>query len=112
MKSIPWVVLALAGSLLAFAGCKKAEQPAESSPEYNGVRVDWPKLDMVFTNVSPELQGGVSLVRHAFRYGQLSQAIAELDKLASNPKLTEPQRTLVNDLLAQTKQAIAKAPPP
>ena len=112
MKSIPWVVFALAGGLLAFAGCKKAEQPGGSAPEYNGVRVDWPKLDMVFTNVSPELQAGVSLAKHAFRYGQFPRAITELDKLANNRTLTEPQSKLVNELRAQTRQAIAKAPSP
>ena len=55
MKSIHLVVLALGGSLLGFAGCKRAEQPVGSVPDYNGVRIDWPKLDGVFTNVSPEL---------------------------------------------------------
>lgn len=46
------------------------------------------------------------------RYGQFPQAMVQLDKLAHVPNLTEPQKKLVNDLLEQTKQVIAKAPPP
>jgi hypothetical protein len=46
------------------------------------------------------------------RFGQFPQAMVQLDKLAHVPNLTEPQKKLVNDLLEQTKQVVAKAPPP
>jgi hypothetical protein len=35
--------------------------------------------------------------------------IVELDKLGNNPSLSEPQKKLVNDLIEQMEQVIAKS---
>ena len=82
MKTTCWTLAIVAVGLLAFAGCKRAEQPAAPAIEYNGVKVDWPKLDTAFANASPEVLAAVSKVRHPFRYGQLPEALAELLALA------------------------------
>jgi len=92
------------------AGSNEAETGGPPQ-EYYGVKVDWRKLDAVFTNSSPEVQASVTLLLQDFRYAQFSKALADLDKLSNDPSLTPPQKKLVTDLTEQTKQVIAKAPP-
>ena len=112
MKTNQWVFTTVAVCLVAIAGCKKAE-PAEGPPqEYYGVKVDLPKLDATFANASPDVLDSVAQAKHGFRYELFPQALAALDKLSKHPALTEPQKKLVSDLIEQTKQVIAKAPPP
>jgi hypothetical protein len=101
----------LAVCLLGGAGCKKREQYVGPPQEYYGVKVNWAKLSTEFTNASPDIQANVSLAVRAFRYALFTNALVELDKLVSNPNLTDAQKNLVNELLEQTKQVIAKAPP-
>lgn len=86
--------------------------PQAPRPEFYGVQVDLAKLEAALTNADPEAQGSVRLVRRAFLYGQLQQATEQLDKLSSNPNLTQAQKQLVSNVIEQTKQVIAKAPPP
>ncbi len=112
MRTTYWALGLLAGYLVGLAGCKKAEEPVRQVQDFGGVKVEWLKLDTEFADAGPKVQAAVSLVRHAFRYGQLGQAVVELETLAKDPNLTDPQRKLVKDLLEQTKQAMAKAPPP
>ena len=112
MKTTNWVLGMLAVFLFALAGCKKTEQPVAPPREFYGVKVNLPKLERDFTNASPEAQAGVVAIKQAFRYGQFLQAMMELDKLANTPNLTEPQKKLVKELMEQTKQVIAKVPPP
>ncbi len=111
MKMTDSFFLILAVCLLAFSGCKKADQQS-SAPQFHGVNVDLPKLDTEFATVGPEVQDSLSLVKRFFRYAQFPQALMELDKLSNNPSLTEPQKKLVKDLIEQTKQVITKTPPP
>lgn len=97
--------------LLALVGCKKAEQAAGPTYEYFGVKVDVPKLDAEFANPNQGVQDRLNLIKRFFRYGQFAQAVPELDALSKMPNLTESQKKLVNDLIAQTRQVITKAPP-
>ena len=110
MKKINWIFPILLVCLAVVAGCKK-EETGGPPQEYYGVKVDWRKLDAVFTNSSPEVQASVTLLLQDFRYAQFSKALADLDKLSNDPSLTPPQKKLVTDLTEQTKQVIAKAPP-
>ena len=115
MKTLRFVPLALAIGLTTVAGCKKSDAPGSApgtATQINGVNVDLPKLDVEFASAAPELQEGVNLLRRAFRYAQFPQALMELEKLSTNPGLSESQKKLVADLLEQTKQVIAKSPPP
>jgi hypothetical protein len=102
---IGFLVLCLA----ALSGCKKSTQDPPS-PNYYGVQVDLPKLDLQFTNASPETLTSVTLVKRYFRYSQFMQAMMELDKIANDSSLTQVQKKTIADLLEQTKQVIAKAP--
>jgi hypothetical protein len=98
--------------LVAFASCKKSDQPVAPNTEFSGVRVDWPKLDTEFAGSDQELQKAASLAVRHIRYAQFPEAVADLERLSDDPKLTEAQKKLVSDLLEQTKQAMAKAPAP
>src|SRR2546427_1952475 len=112
MKRSMRLFFTLALALLALTGCKKSEQLSGPPQEYYGVKLNWSQLNTAFTNASPELQNDAYLAVRAFRYSQFPQAMIQLEKVAGNPGLTEAQRTLVNELMEQTKQVIAKAPPP
>ena len=105
-----WFTL-LAVCLLGGTGCKKREQYAGPPQEYYGIKVNWAKLNTEFTNASPDVQANVSLAVRAFRYALFTNALVELDKLARSPNLTDAQKTLVSDLIEQTKKVIAKGPP-
>jgi len=107
----PWLLATLAVCLLSLPACKKEPVPGPPQ-EYYGVKVDWLKLDSVFTNASAEVQNSVALVKRHYRYGLFPQALAELGRLAKFPNLTEEQKKLVSDLTEQTKQVIAKTPAP
>lgn len=110
IKTTKFLLPILAVCLLALAGCKKAE-PEGTALQFHGINVDLPKLDAAFANATPDVQESLTLIPRFFRYAQFPQALMELDKLSSNPSLTEPQKKLVMDLIEQTKQVIAKTPP-
>jgi len=112
MKAPKSVCSLLAVCLVAFASCKKQEQSAAPNTEFNGVKVDWPKLETEFGNGDQELQKAASLAVRQIRYSQFPDAVGVLERLSGDPKLTEPQKKIVSDLLEQTKQALAKAPAP
>ena len=111
MKATIGVWAALTICLLASAGCKQSGKPAPPITEYSGVKVDWPKLDTEFVSSEPDVQEGAYMAKRHIRYERFPQALVELDKLSNNPKLTESQKKVVNGLIEQTKQVIAKAPP-
>lgn len=93
------------------AGCKKDEQPG-TVQQFLGTDVDWPKLETEFSTSAPDVQNSFSLLKRFFRYGQLPQALVELDQLSRNPQLTEPQKKLISNLITQTKQKLNDAPSP
>ena len=80
--------------------------------EYYGVKLNWSQLNTAFTNASSEAQNDAYMAVRAFRYSQFPQAMVQLEKLANDTGLTEAQKTLVAELMEQTKQVIAKAPAP
>ena len=95
--------------MVAMTGCKKSEkQTTGPRTQYLGVQVDWPKLDTEFTNAAPEVMATAAEIKRDFRYSLFPQAMVALDKLSNTPNLTESQKKLVNDLMEQTRQVIAK----
>ena len=112
MKASSGVCALLVLCLLAFASCKKSSQTVALNTEYYGVKVDWPKLDAEFANSDPELQSSAYMAQRHIRYSRFPQALMELDRLSRNPKLTESQKKVVNGLIEQTRQVLAKAPAP
>lgn len=106
----------LLGSALALAGCGKPSSPP--APVQQGVAIDVQKLRASFASASPELQAGVAQATSFIRYGQYSQALTALAKVADDPSLTQPQKDIVSQVTEQVKQAASKvaappaAPPP
>ena len=66
-----------------------------------------PRLQQAFVSASPELRNAITQVSFSFRYGQNEQALAQLDKISTDPSLTADQKKVVNDVLGQLKQTIA-----
>jgi len=106
MKSTLCAV-ALAATLLPVTeGCKKAQSQTAAQDRY-GIGIDWPRLDSDFRDGDPAVQAGVASIKRSILYHQFPQAIANLEKLASNPSLTDPQKKILNDLRDQTRQVMA-----
>ncbi|HEY5914939.1 MAG TPA: hypothetical protein VJA21_30470 [Verrucomicrobiae bacterium] len=108
------VGLILAVGLAGIAGCgKKLPEGNSIAPlEVEGVKVDLPKLQAsVDAGGNADLQSGVRGVVMAFRYRQYDKALMEMEKVTTNPALTEEQKKMASDVFEQVKQIAAKAPP-
>ena len=79
--------------------------------EINGVKVDVPQLQQAFAGASAEIQADVNQTTVNLRYGMYEKSLMALDRLSSNPALNDTQKKVVNDLIEQMKQLIAKAGP-
>lgn len=101
-----WIMMFLLAGVFVMAGCSKAKPTA---PVLQGVTVDLPKLREAFATATPDLQASVSEVTMGIRYGEYPRAFAGLDKLVNTPNLTEPQKKVVNDVIAEVKQLASKA---
>ena len=96
--------------LSAFTGCGKKQPAAAPAYEINGVKVDIPALQAAFVGSPfPDIQAAVNDTSSDLRYGQYMKAFHSLDKVASDPNLTEPQKKLVADVLDQIKLVISKS---
>ena len=112
MKTNLWAVVFCGFGLLCFSACKRSQAPVGPPQEFYGAKLEWAKLDPAFADAPEQTKATVALADRAFRYAQFPQGLEALDKLSNDPSLNEPQKKLVNDLIEQTKQVIAKAPPP
>lgn len=104
--SLTIVVVAL---LAITPGCKKSQSQTPKQDRY-GIGIDWPKLDIEFTNNDPMVQASASSIKRSILYHQFSQAVADLETLARHPALTDAQKKILSDLREQTQQVMAKAP--
>ncbi len=110
MQTKNWIFSLLAAALLVETSCS----PGQKAPQptiINGVKVDLAKFQQSFRTAPPEIQTSVFKVTMSIRYGQYADAVAEVDKIAKSPSLTEPQKTIANEVLEQLKQAASQAPP-
>ena len=100
VKHTLWLVTIVLGCLLSFSatGCKKkqavAKTPEDAMLEVRQVLGTAPK------DVQEAYYGPVET---DIRYGKTEQAIAALEKIASNPGLNEQQKKAVNDMLGQLR---------
>src|SRR5215831_13520204 len=95
--------------LLGITGCKKSQSQTATRDRY-GIGIDWPKLDTDFRdNSDANVQAAVSAIKRSILYHQFPQAIADLERLASNPTLSDSQKKVLADLRDQTQQVMAKA---
>ena len=72
------------------------------------MKVDVAKFQQTFTGVSQDLQDSALKVSVSIRYGQHAEAVAELDKLAENPGLTEQQKKVAAEVREQLRQVVSQ----
>jgi hypothetical protein len=108
MKPIMRVVGIAFAFLFATSACKKS-QPQTATRDRYGIGIDWPRLDTEFRdNTDPNVQAAISTIKRSILYHQFPQAIADMEKLAGNPTITNPQKKTLVDLRDQTQQVMAK----
>ena len=107
IKTTNWIAGFVLAGLLAFAGCgKSGKSTAQGIP----ATIDLAKFTQAFPSPAPKQQSHIAKVIHGVRYGLYPDALAALDKLASDSALTEPQKQAVNNMIGGIKQAIARSP--
>lgn len=110
MKTINrWFPGLIAAGLLLAAGCGKSNS-TQTAPQWNGVTVDLPKLTEAFANSSQELKSTETMVGFNIRYGKYEEALMALDKLVSDPAVTEDQKKVVNTVIEQVKKLAGATP--
>src|SRR5438128_40281 len=102
---------ALAIAVLVSAGCGKKASLSQAPREEAGVKVDMPKLMAAFSAGDASAMRTASDIDANFRYGLYEKVLQDLQKLATNPNLTEQQKRVVNQVIDQVKQVINKAGP-
>src|ERR1035437_3463997 len=99
------LLMVLLAGVVAFAGCGK---PASTQVQGTIAAMDIPKFQQAFPSPTPAQQSSIDKVRTGVRYRMYPDALAALDKLASDPSLTEPLKKAVSDLIEGVKQTLAK----
>ena len=98
--------------LVLLGACGKSSEADKLPPmEFEGVKVDTPRLMAEFVNAAPELQKPVNEAVTKVRYKQYLQAMMELDAALKNPGLNDKQKKLIAQVIDQLKEVIAKASP-
>jgi hypothetical protein len=109
MKTINLFPALIAAAFLLATGCGKSDK-TPPAPQMNGVTVDLPKLTEAFVNSSQELKATETQVGFNLRYGKYEDALMALDKLASDPAVTEDQKKVVNTVIEQVKKLAGATP--
>ena len=91
-----WLVSFLAVCALSISGCKKSG-------------VDTRPLEKSFSSAEPATKGSADKADSAVKAGDYAGAMAELQKLAAQAKLTPEQQKAITDTLEQVRQQMAAA---
>ena len=98
--------------LVSLGACSNSNDSDKLPPmEFEGVKVDTPKLMNEFMEASPELQKQVNDAVTNVRYKQYLQAMMGLDEVLKNPALNDKQKKLLGQVIGQLKELVAKGPP-
>src|SRR5437016_4625328 len=93
MKRYAWILLAVVSLSLAVIGCGKKSE------------VDTSKLESSFKSAPPAQQSDVDKTVSAIKAGNYSEAVTDLQRLASQARLTpEQQQPVKNTIAAIQKQ--------
>ena len=107
MKMTQWLSGVLVVGLLAFTGCGKSDKGAAQAIPGT---MDLAKFRQAFPSPTPEQQASISKVAEGVRYRLYPDAVAALEKLASDPSLSETQKQAVNGMIEGVKAAMTNAP--
>jgi len=97
MKLMNWMMSALAVTVLLSAGCSKKSS------------VDTAPLEKSFATAEPSDKASANKAVSDIKSGNYSGAMAELQKLGAQAKLTPEQKQAVKDVVAQVQQQLADA---
>jgi hypothetical protein len=81
---------------LVLTGCSRSGGSVDTSP-----------IEKSFASADATLKSAADKAVAAIKGADYSSATAELQKLASNVKLTDEQKKAVNDVVAQVQKAVA-----
>jgi hypothetical protein len=109
MKITMWIAGSLTAAALICSGCGKPKQSPQA-PAAQPVPVNVPKLRDACASGSAGVQSGANRAIMAIRMANWAAALAELDRLAANPSLTEPQKQAVSEVREQVKHNLAQSP--
>lgn len=110
MKRTPGFLAVAMALLVVTQACKRSQTQALTQDRF-GIGVDWPRLDSEFSDNDPAIRTAAATIKRSILYHQFPQALADLESLAANPALTDPQKKILTDLRDQTRQVMAKASP-
>ena len=102
MKMHSWVLSSLIVVTLSLAGCGKSGGSA-------GANVDPSPVEKAFSAAEPTIKAAADKAVAAIKGADYSGALAELQKLGANVKLTDEQKKAINDVLAKVQKAVAEA---
>src|SRR5689334_17376292 len=97
MKVMTWTVIALAAVTMAMNGCSKKGN------------VDTAPLEKSFASAEPANKAGADKAVSEIKAGDYSAAMASLQKLATQAKLTPEQQQAIKDVLAQVQKELTDA---
>jgi hypothetical protein len=98
MKTNTFLLTLFAVIAIAFTGCGKA-----------GVKIDTAGIEKSFSSAETTLKDASSKATDAVKKGDYAGALKELQSLAGNVKLTDDQKSAINNLIEQVKKALADA---
>ena len=96
--------------LALLSACSKSSDADKLPPmEFEGVKVDTPRLMAEFVNASPQLQTPVNEAVTNMRYRKYLEAMMGLDQVLKSPGLNDKQKKLITQVMDQLKEVLAKA---
>ena len=92
--------------------CSRSNEADKLPPmEFEGVKVDTPRLMAEFMDASPPLQKSVNDAVTKVRYKLYLEAMMGLDEVLKSPGLNDKQKKLLAQVIAQLKEVFENAPP-
>ena len=95
MRITGWILGAMAAASLLLVGCSKKGN------------VDTSPIEKSFASAEPSIKTASEKAVSAVKAADYSGALAELQKLGSQPKLTPEQQQAVKDVLGQIQKQIS-----
>ena len=98
MKMHSWILAVFTACAVVLTGCNKSGGTASVDPS---------PMEKSFATAEASLKSAADTAVTAIKKADYSGALAELQKLAGNAKLTDDQKKAVGDIIEQVKKALA-----
>lgn len=108
MKTTYPLFLILTAAALALTGCSKPSTPASAIA---GPMAKAANLQKAFPAAGPGLKASLDKIASDIRYGEYPAVLAELEKVAVDPSLTDDQKKAVSDTTEEVKKAMTSVAP-